>query len=518
MVPLTRLLFALRRLDASRGDSDAHLLGRFAAGGDEAAFTALLARHGPMVLSACRRVLGDADAEDAFQATFLVLARKAGSVRRPDALAGWLHGVACRVALKARAIRRARSAREAGGTGDQPDRRPDPLEELSARDLLVVLEEEVSRLPEHYRMPIVLCCLEGVSQEEAARRLCWTAGAVKGRLERGRRRLQQRLARRGLAPAAATAALAVAGRSAAEVPAGLLGSTTRAALAFAASDSTAGVEVSEQVMTLANGGLQAMSQSKLKAVVVIVVALGTAGAGMGWLAAGSEEKLQDKASPPAKKADGPPVPGGDKRRDAKRPDAVEKARKELAVADAEVLDAEEAWSRKIVEAREELVVLEERVRDAEADVRAARTVRAEESRKESFLKGQVAATRDEIAATKDKERMSKLQSDLKRHQSLLDEVVNRRLELRENAITRLIELRREQVRQEEALRQLERRRTAAREEAERRRDDAAARLRELQGSAPRQPDRDQRALERKLDAMLRELKREIERQRKGREE
>ena len=185
-----------------REAADADLLGRFVARRDESAFAALVSRHGPMVLRVCRRVLADAHAaEDAFQATFLVLAQRAGSLRQPEALAGWLHGVARRVALKAR------PSHPLPGTltPNSADARPDPLAEVSAREVLAVLDEEVARLPRVYRLPVLLCCLEGLSQEEAARRLGWTAGSVRGRLERGRKCLHGRLARRGLTVPAALA-------------------------------------------------------------------------------------------------------------------------------------------------------------------------------------------------------------------------------------------------------------------------------------------------------------------------
>src|SRR4051812_4155274 len=165
---LIRLLRHLHRLAAPAvTEPDAVLLARFARDRDEDAFAALVARHGPLVWRACRRVLGDLHAaEDAFQATFLVLARKAGSVGHPDALAGWLYGVARRVALKARS---ARPRLREQGLADAPapaDPHPDPLAEVTARELLAVLEDEVGRLPEVYRLPVLLCCLEGLSQEE----------------------------------------------------------------------------------------------------------------------------------------------------------------------------------------------------------------------------------------------------------------------------------------------------------------------------------------------------------------
>src|SRR5262249_26217231 len=162
----------------------------------QAAFAELVARHGLMVLHACRRVLSDGHlAEDAAQATFLVLARKADTIRPPEALAGWLHGVACRVAKKARPAGGPQPPRPAVPP-DRPAGGGDPLAEVSARELLSVLDEEVRRLPEAYRLPVLLCCLEGLSQEEAARRLGWAAGSLRGRLERGRKRLLERLARR----------------------------------------------------------------------------------------------------------------------------------------------------------------------------------------------------------------------------------------------------------------------------------------------------------------------------------
>jgi RNA polymerase sigma factor (sigma-70 family) len=201
----TQVLNRLRRLAVPPdAEADAALLDRFVRRHDEAAFAALVARHGPMVLGVCRRRLGDAHAaDDAYQATFLVLARRARAVRRPESLAGWLYGVASRVTRAAR--RQAR--RPDAALPELPDPRPDPLAEVSARDLLAVVEEEVGRLPKAYRMAVALVCLEGLSQEEAARRLGWTAGSVKGRLERGRARLHARLARRGVTLSAALASL-----------------------------------------------------------------------------------------------------------------------------------------------------------------------------------------------------------------------------------------------------------------------------------------------------------------------
>src|SRR4051794_29236215 len=172
---------------------DGELLRRFAEGRDEAAFAALVRRHGRVVWGAAPRRTGDYQAaEDVFQATFLALARRAGRLHGRTSLSGWLYTVAVRLAR--RAARRAKP----GLPDPVPDRRPGPSDELSARELLAALDEELARLPEPFRLAVVLCCLEGLSRDEAALRLGCSFGSLKGRLERGRELLRRRLAARGV--------------------------------------------------------------------------------------------------------------------------------------------------------------------------------------------------------------------------------------------------------------------------------------------------------------------------------
>src|SRR5262245_60602107 len=219
--PLHDLIKLLRwRADApgTGGVTDDELLRRFAAGGDEAAFELLVWRHGPMVFNTCCRALGhSADAEDAFQATFLALVRKAAAIRDGRALPGWLHQVAYRAALGIRQAARRRAGHERPGL---PNVAAVVADEAAGRELGVILEQEVARLPEPMRVAFVLCHLEGRTAEEAAAQLGCPKGTVDSRLARARERLRARLRRRGLDLSAATA-LALA------APASLVQSTRR---------------------------------------------------------------------------------------------------------------------------------------------------------------------------------------------------------------------------------------------------------------------------------------------------
>src|SRR5579884_1270084 len=181
-------------------DSDESLLHAFAARREDSAFAVLVRRHGPMVLHVCRRVLGhEQDAEDAFQATFLVLARSAASLRKKSSLASFLHGTAYRLAMSAkRTAARRRKYESSLGALTQPRSPVEPAEELSWREVRALLDEEIARLPEKYRSVFVLCILENLSRAEAAQRLGLTERTELSRLFKARKRLGQRLARRGV--------------------------------------------------------------------------------------------------------------------------------------------------------------------------------------------------------------------------------------------------------------------------------------------------------------------------------
>lgn len=261
-----------------RDVSDAELMRRFAADRDEAAFAAIVRRHGGMVFDVCRCVLrNDADAEDAFQATFLILVRKCGSLRKADSLAAWLHGVAVRTARKAlAAVARRRKVEPLAPVRDAAS--PD---DQSWGEVRRIVHEELHALPDRYRAPLVLCYLQGLTQEQTATALGVTAVAVKKRLERGRGKLRAALARRGFGPAAVLAVLTLpAGLSA--VPPTSIASVSRLAVGFLAGTPVGGT-IPAQVLDLVEGGLWPMLLIKLNA---SVSALAVLGLGAVLLAAG----------------------------------------------------------------------------------------------------------------------------------------------------------------------------------------------------------------------------------------
>jgi RNA polymerase sigma factor (sigma-70 family) len=294
--------------------TDAELLERFVAGRDEAAFEVLVWRHGPKVLGLCRRVLRhEQNAEDAFQATFLVLVRKAGSISRRQALASWLYRVAYHIALRAKTRADKRAARDTALADVAVAVRPDSIGD----DLRPALDEEVSRLPEKYRAPFILCYLDGKTNEEAARELGCPKGTVQSRLAWARQRLRTRLTRRGLALSGGLPGAWMPESGPAVVPALLVDATRRAALQVAAGKPVAAV-VSGPVTALTTGVLRTMLWTKILILVGCVLAGGTlvVGAGMARQALGANETpgmaaeapqaASQKPEKPAHRAEAPP--------------------------------------------------------------------------------------------------------------------------------------------------------------------------------------------------------------------
>ena len=265
-----RIIFGCLRKAASpdAAATDGQLLGRYVSRRDGGAFEALVRRHGPMVLAVCRRVLRHAqDAEDAFQATFLVLARKAASVAKRESVGAWLHGVAYRTALEARASRLRRREKEVQ-VEDVPH--PIVMPEENHDELLAMLDRELDRLPEKHRLPLVLCELEGRSRREAARQLGLAEGTLSSRLARGRRMLAGRMAAHGAAvTAAALVGLLAGGARGACVPGALVTSTMRAASGAAAPG----------VAALVQGVLKTMLLTKLKCAAGVLLAVLAVGVG-----------------------------------------------------------------------------------------------------------------------------------------------------------------------------------------------------------------------------------------------
>lgn len=260
---------------------DDQLLVRFFQHQEDAAFSTLVERYGPMVYNVCRRILGDAhDAEDAFQATFLVLVRKGAGLRDPGRLANWLYGVAYRSArkVKVQAALRAKSERRAGIPSGSSEVRDMTYEELHA-----ILDEEISQLPEKYALPLVLCYLEGKTNAQAAAVLGWPEGSMSRRLSRARELLRSRLARRGLTLSAALLAASLARPAVASVPGELLASTVRAGSLVARGSAVAEVvsssaaHVVEEVLL----GMSVLSRVSIPAAVALGVLL-TAGAVGVW--------------------------------------------------------------------------------------------------------------------------------------------------------------------------------------------------------------------------------------------
>jgi RNA polymerase sigma factor (sigma-70 family) len=261
------------------GVSDSQLVRRWVARRDEAAFELLLWRHGPMVLDVCRRILRDGHgAEDAFQATFLALARKAGSITE-KAIAGWLYRVAYRVALLAKA----RAAKQPAVAPALESTVEAPVEDHLWRDLRGALDREIARLPERYRVPVILCYFEGKTHEQAGQELGCPAGTIGSRLARARARLQARLTRCGIALTVPALTVLLSEQALASlVPSGLV-TTTRHYGCLLLSDPSAAQVIPSNVHVLLQGAMRMLTMVKIKAAAIVLATLLLCGSGVATL-------------------------------------------------------------------------------------------------------------------------------------------------------------------------------------------------------------------------------------------
>jgi RNA polymerase sigma factor (sigma-70 family) len=305
-------------LREERAMTDGQLLECFIARREESAFEALVQRHGPMVLGVCRRVVGHAqDAEDAFQGTFLVLVRKAASIAPRESVGNWLYGVAYHTALVVRAKARRQRAKE-----KQVEHMPQPRTEPEADwgELEAMLDRELSRLPDKYRLPVVLCELEGRKRKAVAQQLNLPEGTLSSRLATARKLLAQRLARRGLALSTVALGLVLSPKTASAcVPRPLLLSTVQAAATGSASEALAAGLISTKVAAVTGSVLKSMLMAKLKIASMVLLVLGVAGFGTGivaWQTPLAANQADTKSAPPEQKvqdlklqrAKGPPEP------------------------------------------------------------------------------------------------------------------------------------------------------------------------------------------------------------------
>jgi RNA polymerase sigma factor (sigma-70 family) len=372
------------------GLTDRQLLDRFTSRHPQAAelaFAVLVERHGAMVLRVCREVLRDHhDAQDAFQATFLVLVRRARSLWVKDSLGPWLHQVAYRTASCARSAAIRRRCHEGRAALVRADRKAG-AEEWD--DTSAVIHEELSGLPVRYQQALVLCLLEGLAPAQAAQRLGWPVGTVQSRLARGRHCLQRRLIRRGLVPSGSVlAAIASPGMAALDVPPGLADSVVLGAVRFLAGD-TVVPSVSAPAIALTEGVLRMMYLTRLKIVVSMLMALAV-GAGGGTVVSSqapggnaanerSEKRATANSEPPAARA----APGQPDERPATQPEwlrteldslALQLKRKQVelhkALAQRELALAVVATHQRLISRRPGMVPSEE-VRKAETDVKVA---------------------------------------------------------------------------------------------------------------------------------------------------
>jgi RNA polymerase sigma factor (sigma-70 family) len=356
-----RLIDRVRRVvlcGDGAGLSDGQLLERFRAQRDEAAFAALVKRHGPMVWGVCRRLLRcHHDAEDAFQAVFVVLSRKAALIRSPERVASWLHGVACHTAVRVRALSHKRQTRETP-LGEAAAHVPAPPE--PADDMRPVLDRELARLPDKYRAAVILCDLEGRTRREAAELLGVPQGTLSARLDRGRRLLASRLTRRGVGLSGLGLAALAQEAAGAAGPSSVLAAAGVAAGIFKSGKAAAAGQVPDRVAALAKGVMTTMLLTKLRsmiAVLVLVAVCAAGAAGLVYLAWAAElaTPASDTGTPSAPVANDSPGNGGKKKLPAaQKIEALEEKIKELQARLDQALDQKEVLQKQLADVTAQL--------------------------------------------------------------------------------------------------------------------------------------------------------------------
>jgi RNA polymerase sigma factor (sigma-70 family) len=365
------------------GATDGQLMERFIARRDEEAFAAIVRRHGPMVLGVCRRLLPARhhDAEDAFQATFLVLVRKAASVVPREMLPNWLYGVAYHIALKARAVTARRQAKEKQVL-EMPE--PEVVSPDTGQELRPLLDQELSHLPDIYRVPIVCCDLEGKTRQEAARQLGWSEGTLSGRLSRARALLAKRLTRRGLVLSAGSLAAALSRETAsAGVPYSLVISTVRAGSLFASGQAVVAGAISLKVAALTEGVLNAMWVTKLKIATAILVTVCAVGGGGGGFAYRMQAVAQAGGTTATITSDQAVAQPADNQKNGdvvQEPTEQERLEKLLKQLDEQIRKAQEQTEQERLERL--LKQLEEQIRKAQAALQPADELRLQQAQKE----------------------------------------------------------------------------------------------------------------------------------------
>jgi RNA polymerase sigma factor (sigma-70 family) len=517
----------VREVDRSMPD-DAVLLDRFDRERDVAAFELLVWRHGPMVLSLCGRILRDAQlAEDAFQATFLTLVRKASTVSKRHAVGAWLYKVASRTALRARRMEQKRASLQM------------PLEQVAARvattddswsDSRPVLDEEISRLPRKYCLPVVLCHIEGRTLAEAASILGWPRGTVAVRLARARALLRRRLVRRGITLSAGMAAVLAVQKT---VSAELIQRTVRGVIACTTGGVAATGVISGSVLSLSKGVMRSMLLSKIKIGAAVLAATVAVGSSAGWVAqrggAGESQTSTIGSSEPSRATPlvsantVTPTASGDEERDRLVKKLVH-AQTSLTESEEHLAKTENALADELIEARLRFAEAQEKLKGIETDLgRRINEIATETSNQVADVQLSVRMITEKLAqlrqatGTTDQPKMiARLERELNQLQDKVRESEHRRQQLlgsaRSQASAEARAARRELVVAEEALRRLERRRDREIGRAEQRVRTQAAQVDRLQTlvndqeATPAPPTNQKLSdLESKVDQILQEL-------------